>query len=536
MKLSASLRVKAFRLALSASHSGASLHTEIPDPTAGAENVELTIIPMKKTIPVKPVLHIVLIAVLLCFRHIPVDAQDTARLERLQRAVDKELSTPLFRKVIAAVEISEAETGRILYAHNSRVLLRPASNAKLFATAAALWTLPSDFRFRTELAFDESSSGAPALWVIGGGDPLLSTKDVERLATAVSETGIPTISAICLDLTAFDSVLYNPAWMLEDVGEDYCTPVTALSFERNVSPVRLRGGTRQGERVSVDTDSCRGSDILVDAVTGRGVEARVIPCRAIDVREENRTNRPGRPYHRITGSVPAGTLKTVTVATWDPPAHAACTLASALRAFGIETPDRPAATGKVPIRRRSIAAVERGLDEVLAAVNRSSDNLAAECLLKTIGLAVEGLGSWACGLLAMASCFHRMGIDTASIRLVDGSGLSHGNLVSVSAIGSLLRTMYRSSAAKRFIASLAQPGSGTMMSRLKNVEGADYVHAKTGTLNGVSSLSGYVLPPQGVPLVFSITMQNFAGDHAPFRAVQDNIVGHCLRYSLSAGR
>ena len=68
---------------------------------------------------------------------------------------------------------------------------------------------------------------------------------------------------------------------------------------------------------------------------------------------------------------------------------------------------------------------------------------------------------------------------------------------------------------------------------MSGVRGSEWVRAKTGTIRGVSALSGYILPPEGTPLVFVVLMQNFTGDHAPYRAVQDRVVMHCIEYSAS---
>ncbi|MFZ1728569.1 MAG: D-alanyl-D-alanine carboxypeptidase [Bacteroidota bacterium] len=117
-----------------------------------------------------------------------IPAQQAKELSQLRKVISEELSGPLFQRSLAGVEITDAASGTVLFSQNEALLLRPASNAKLFTSAAAVLGLPSDFRFETRLAATDSAKHS--LVCIGGGDPLTSTQDIQKLAEIAQASGI----------------------------------------------------------------------------------------------------------------------------------------------------------------------------------------------------------------------------------------------------------------------------------------------------------------------------------------------------------
>jgi PBP4 family serine-type D-alanyl-D-alanine carboxypeptidase len=244
---------------------------------------------------------------------------------------------------------------------------------------------------------------------------------------------------------------------------------------------------------------------------------------------------PWKMLVTVTGTLAPGAHKDVEFALARPREAFHCTLLAALAKVGIRIESNSALAGSVPERLPAIATIVHTLDDLAALANKRSDNLCAESILKRLGAETRGApGSTDAGLDAERETLGRLGADTAHIALVDGSGLSFYNVTTAAALGGVLRAMYRSNQKNRFVASLAVPGEeGTLRKRMASNRHGDWVHAKTGSIRGVSALSGYVLPPDGTPLVFVLLMQNFTGDHAPYEAAQDRIVMHCIDYSAS---
>jgi serine-type D-Ala-D-Ala carboxypeptidase/endopeptidase (penicillin-binding protein 4) len=159
-------------------------------------------------------------------------------------------------------------------------------------------------------------------------------------------------------------------------------------------------------------------------------------------------------------------------------------------------------------------------------MNKVSDNLSAEALLKgSAALRWGERGSAPRGIDILKEILTRAGIDTLSMRAVDGSGLSRYNLTTASALTALLIEMHRDSIRFAiFLKSLPIAGvDGTIERRMRGTPAEGNLRAKTGTINGVTALSGYVRTADGELLAFSMLMQNFLSGPGPYRAVQDRI-------------
>ena len=158
--------------------------------------------------------------------------------------------------------------------------------------------------------------------------------------------------------------------------------------------------------------------------------------------------------------------------------------------------------------------------------NKVSDNLSAENSLKTLSAEVLGrAGSTQHGVSLVKQTLAAFGIDSASFRMVDGSGVSHYDLVTSDLSVKLLQGMWRNKDLfDLYYASLPIAGvDGTLSSRMRKTAAHTNLHAKTGTISGVTTLAGYVTTADGELLAFSMMMQNFIGSSEPFRRAQDAI-------------
>ncbi len=159
-------------------------------------------------------------------------------------------------------------------------------------------------------------------------------------------------------------------------------------------------------------------------------------------------------------------------------------------------------------------------------MNKVSDNLAAEAMLKTIAARKAGIpGSAHGGIQLMHQFLSTAGIDTNRIAVADGSGLSRYNLTSPAAVIGLLKHMYADTVNfPVYYHTLPIAGvDGTIGRRMQGSLAAGNLRAKTGTLSGVTALSGYVQTLDGEWLAFSILMQHYPGSSRDYRAVQDAV-------------
>jgi D-alanyl-D-alanine carboxypeptidase/D-alanyl-D-alanine-endopeptidase (penicillin-binding protein 4) len=191
----------------------------------------------------------------------------------------------------------------------------------------------------------------------------------------------------------------------------------------------------------------------------------------------------------------------------------------------------------VPSRATGLFQFERRLDSVVTFMNKESDNLSAENVLRTISAHTWGPPGTAEGGLAVVKTFlTSCGIDTTQLVVADGSGVSHYNLVSPKVLVTLLASMYkRPDIFPAWYYSLPIAGEdGTLATRMRGTPAASNLRAKTGTLSNVTTLSGFVRTADGNMLAFSILVEGFPGDNRSYRRVQDRIGAYLARLRRSS--
>jgi D-alanyl-D-alanine carboxypeptidase/D-alanyl-D-alanine-endopeptidase (penicillin-binding protein 4) len=210
---------------------------------------------------------------------------------------------------------------------------------------------------------------------------------------------------------------------------------------------------------------------------------------------------------------------------WRPELYTTSLLTEILQRNGIVV-DKSPSLGRTPPQSREIAVYSQKIDSVVINMNKVSDNLTAEMFLKTIDAVTNNVpGSSEGGVFLVNRFLSSLGIDTLKHRLTDGSGLSYHNLITAEMIVQLLDGMQRQTDVfPLFYQSLPIAGvDGTIRNSMKRTAAEGNLRAKTGTISGVSSLSGYVQTLDGERLIFSMTMQNFIYPTRLYQRAQDKI-------------
>lgn len=381
--------------------------------------------------------------------------------------------------------------------------LVPASNMKILTTALALSSLGADRTFRTELYVDGTLRDGVLegnLVVRAGGDPNLSgrffespTFLFERWRQALGG-GLRRIagSLILVDET-FEATEFHPDWEGNDISRWYCAPVRGLSLNDNCVDVTVSPGEIGGRpRVKLSPDT---RYITIDNAAKTVVRA---------TKPLAFWRKPGTNEIVLRGEIAA-------------PISFSCTVANPARYFGtvfletlgVTAPIEERSTMPESLRGRpAVAAHESDLRRTLQVCNRRSQNFYAEMLLKH-----AGGGTWEGGMRAADAFLRGIGVEGAVVR--DGSGLSRRNRLSAGDLAAVLRHMRTRVDFETFRDSLAAPGEdGTLRKRLEDMAGR--LRAKTGTLTGVSSLSGYLTAEGGGTLVFAVIV-NGPGDAEGFQ-------------------
>ncbi|MCH2152522.1 MAG: D-alanyl-D-alanine carboxypeptidase/D-alanyl-D-alanine-endopeptidase [Phycisphaerales bacterium] len=448
----------------------------------------------------------------------------------LAQAINQAVAKSGIPRAQLGISVRDTRTGKELADLAGDTPRIPASNMKLLTTAAMLSERGDSHVFRTKLLLDGNR-----LIIVGDGDPALADPDllktmrdndgdplnVETLldlwTSAITSSGVRQIDELIVDDRIFDQETMHPHWPDNQVERHYCAQVSGLNFHRNV--IWLRPSPHGGIVKMNEMPRAPFLNIKNELKPGGG-------------RTDENLIDPHRDRHgeqiKVLGNIKEPQVKPVEVTIHDPSMFTARLLADRLERRGI-----PVAS----IRRPSKQEVFQGrslefdvitpLETVARECNHESKNLYAESLLKYLGHARTGKpGSWANGGEALKAIVReRTGTKAEGLVVADGSGMSRFNRIPPS-----LMTLWLSSFANdsisgpAFDATLPTPGKGTLRTRFarRNLHGCE-VMAKTGYINGVSALSGYVVGPDGNRYAFSV-IGNDLSKIRPCKTLQESVV------------
>ncbi|MBD1827854.1 D-alanyl-D-alanine carboxypeptidase/D-alanyl-D-alanine-endopeptidase [Microcoleus vaginatus GB1-A2] len=433
--------------------------------------------------------------------------------------VDAIANRPEFSRSRWGILIQPLSSTDTLYSRDATKYFIPASNAKLLTTAAALQKLGADFRIKTSVYSGENGS----LYVAGRGDPSIAEAQLKSLAQQLKQRGITQANQLIGDDSYFQGSAVNPNWEWEDAQAGYGAPINSLIFNQNAIDLLL-SPQAIGQPLKVtfaEPKLANQWQLQNNSVTVAQNESEFIEVgREFD-----------RPIIRVSGQLKVGgEPESAYVAVVNPANNFLQYFQQALAAEGI------------PVKQALVASASRNLNQELATVespplaelvretNRESNNLYAEVLLRLLGKVTDKMpqqqeDTGEMGLKELKTALTQLGVNPNSYILADGSGLSRHNLISPEALVQTLRFMANSPAASIYRQSLPIAGeSGTLKNRFNNTPSRVNLQAKTGTMSGVSALSGYIEVPNYEPLVFSIIVNQSDLSTAKMRSATDEIV------------
>ncbi|WP_434440535.1 D-alanyl-D-alanine carboxypeptidase/D-alanyl-D-alanine endopeptidase [Lentzea sp. E54] len=432
--------------------------------------------------------------------------------EALTRDLDAILADPALTGADVGLVVRDANTGDVVYTRTSSRRQQVASNLKLLTTAAALDLLGPDFKWKTELLSSGTRNGSTLqgdLVLRGTGDPTMSGSRYAALATTLKNSGVTKVSgSLVIDDTAFDAQPYGSGWAWDDEPYSYSAETSALTlspdarFSAGTVLVRVKPGAAAGAPVTAtvepENDRVR---VVSTATTGDG---------GVSVEREHGTN-----IIRVSGSTNVETTALSTVK--DPTGVVTSVFRNALRDNGIEVVGdvREAAA---PAGAAVLASDEsQSLGQLVTPLLKNSNNMLAEVLVKTAGK------SFTNGVNRLSTKWSGLGVNPNLVEVFDGSGMSRLNQFAPDDLTSILINAKSRPWFAAWQASLPVAGvDGTLVNRMKNTPAANNVKAKTGSLSGVSALSGYVTTQAGRELVFSVVQNNVLLFNSP-RNIEDRI-------------
>ncbi len=468
--------------------------------------------------------------------------------QKLANAIEEILREPEIARGFWGIDVVSLDSGKRIYALNENKLFTPASNTKLFTTAAVLALIGGDYRFKTTVesmgTVDKYGRLNSDLIVVGRGDPNLSGRTLpyslrtERtappiqvlinLADQLVQKGLKYIDG---DIVADDSYYvferYGEGWSQDDLVWEWGAPVSALTVNDNVLFVNIMPADRAGERAFLNItpfpEYYRVDNRVITTPQGTGP-------RKIYINRE-----PGSNQITFWGSMPQDdTGAGESLAIEDPADFTAKLFRELLEQRGVTVYGRSrthhtelasmqtftvtsiasGGGGEMAVHPNSVPLVlasheSQPVGDDIRVINKVSQNLHAELMLRLLGKEKGISGSIEGGLEVVRGFLTSAGIKPDQFVFYDGSGLSRENLVSPQAIVQLLQYAQQQPWGKLFEDTLPVAGvDGSLSDRLKTAPAKGAVHAKTGSLGHVNALSGYATTASGERVAFAILCNN----------------------------
>ncbi len=462
-------------------------------------------------------------------RHRAVAAPvETATGNTLEERLASLVNGKVANSAEASIEIVEIGSGRVVAERNAHMPLAPASNMKLFTTAAAVDLLKPEFELTTTVYLRGNSDPSGTLdgdvKIIGRGDPTIggrfhdgqATAVIQEWATDLQRAGIKTVRGnLVFEYGYFDTEYIHPTWPVDQLATWYEAPISAFSLQEGCVQVRVLP-SRPGRQCVVQFEPpTEFLELQNTCVTGRGLPFITRPRNSNTI--------------IVRGGVPSRSGATEVFVSVEDPIHyfATVTAETFLRA-GLKLEGQIVVTPKDPRPDwRPVSQHATPLNIIVYVINKKSQNHYAEQLIKIVGAETRKSGTWGAGTDAVTGWLTtKIGVPPEEFHQADGSGMSRENRASANAFIRLLTYMWKSPWREDFVSSLPYSGDpdAKFGKRLRRPPYARQVYAKTGYIVGVVGLSGYVHAQSGKIYAFSFVFNHYrVGVYAVYN-LQDELL------------
>jgi len=439
----------------------------------------------------------------------------------LQQRLDRLLDDDFYQRATIGIAVYDLTEQRMLYARNERRLSRPASNMKVLTAAAALSVLTPEYSFKTGLYYsgniDESGRLHGNMYLVAGFDPELTTADLDILISRIRSAGIRSIEGtLYLNASMADSAQWGRAWAWDNDMEAFQPHLSPIPLNKGITRLRVTP-TTTGRAPTIRTIPESSFIQVVNRATT--VQRSAEPTRS--TLNFTRNYVDGRNRIVVSGVIAASAGAFETRISIKNPYDFVLTIFSEKIMEQFPGSNiRTAGIVSLPADAKNLGYATNSISGVIRRLNKDSDNLNGEMLLYAMGYHQGAVPTSAeKGIEVIRQFISQIGHNPAAYRIADGSGLSNQNSLTPELMVTVLKYMHQSPHFNLFRQSLPVAGvDGTLAHRMRNTAAARRVMAKTGTLTGVSALSGYATARNGNLLAFSIMVQNFV-ESAAFVAI-----------------
>lgn len=431
-----------------------------------------------------------------------VSAKQIPMVSKFDRIIKE---SPVSENATVAVSIKEVTSGRVVYETNQNKLLHPASTLKLFTTTASINTLGQDYNFKTQFFVDKSNN----LYIKLGADPMLTSADLKYAVKSLKSQGFKAFNNIYIDDSIVDNVEWGIGWMWDDGVNPCMQKFSAYNLDDNILKINV-SLSADGQMVEAKTVFEYPLAIMNTLKPGSVTDIKV-----------NRYNWLSPDIVELKGTV--STPAVVNLPLNNIRRYFTFRLSDYLNSYHIKYADNNFPSALVPYDATMVTEVCHSLNSVMPLILRDSNNKAAESLFKVAASRYSNATGTAEAEAKMFNDFYNNNkIDTKSIWVVDGSGVSRNNLISVDWMTDALDKIYTLNYFNYIKDNMAKSGDGTLKDRFIDLRGN--VWLKTGTMSNISGLTGYVIAKNNKIYSVAILTQNFTNPQVDVKALENQIL------------
>ncbi|MEA5508275.1 D-alanyl-D-alanine carboxypeptidase/D-alanyl-D-alanine-endopeptidase [Crocosphaera sp. UHCC 0190] len=447
---------------------------------------------------------------------IPQKSSEKFCKAHLKTRIDQLIEEEIVKRSPWGILVKTLDNNETLYEINSQKFFIPASNIKLFTTAAALVKFGPDFQINTPIYAQGTAPNLRVLKLVGNGDPTLQTEQLKQLATTLKKQGIRRIEQLIVEDNQRNITPINLTWEWEDIQFYYATAVNRLILNENTVTLTLTPQEIDEPLQLEWSDLIAGQQWQINNQT---LTASQNTPYSITIQRNF-----AQPLLTITGKLAINSQPdTFGLAVVDPADYFLDSLQNALETEEIIITKSSIITQTdTEEKSRKLTTIKSpSLATIITKANENSNNLYAESLLNLFASNTSEITP----IENLQETLKTLGLEPELYQLKDGSGLSRHNLATPEAFVTLLSLILKTSEGDIYRNSLPVAGkSGTLKKRFQDTIIEGRMAAKTGTLSGISALSGYLDPPNYSPLVFSILVNQSNLSPSQLREVIDQIV------------
>lgn len=419
--------------------------------------------------------------------------------------IAKTLSKYHIDKDTISISVKDIKNGNTVYELNSKHLQNPASTLKIVTFAAALDNLGSDYEFKTSLYKSTNND----LYLKLGADPYLTTKDLKDLFVVAKNKKILEPKNIYIDDSVFDRNEWGEGWQWDDDLNPLMPKYSAYNLDKNFLGIIINP-TNEGAPAEIYTGNFYPVTFMNFATTGNKNDIKI-----------SRNNSIAPDMLKIEGTI--AKRKTFYIPNNNPRRYFKLRLEDVVRENKIEY-YKDLKNQKLPQKGiYLVSEVTHPMKDAAEDVLKNSNNYVAETVFKLAGANFsKQTGTIDNSMKMLDNYLAKIGVQKENIRITDGSGVSKNNLVTSDFMTDFLVAQSRYGNFEEYLELLPKPGEGTLKNRMLYFQ--DNLHAKTGTLSDISTITGYITTKKGKTYAFNIMSTNPKNSSADKKDIEEFIL------------